>query len=159
VTATAFEKGKPAGHRAMDTATPRIPPLVPWFIWLALLGSVVLYAGILTSGLVGETPEEGPPEGLILPLGVAGFVSAVASLGVRHVVRSVKDASGRRKLPAWAFPAFVVALALAETPGIFGFVLGVTGHAPKDYLPLFAISLAALATNYPAAFLAAPRED
>ena len=122
-------------------------------MWGGFVGSVLVYGGLLQFGVVGgPSSGDSPPEGLALPLGAAGFVLAAASAAVGIVVRNVRDASGRRKSPSWAFPAFIVALALAEAPGIFGFVLGVMGYGPRDYFPLFLLARLALSFSRPGVF-------
>jgi len=143
---------RPSGNSA---ASAPFRPVVQWAIWAALTGSVVFYFAILRLGIVEASPE--PAEGLLLPLTVAGAVLAALGLGLRQLVRNVKDTAGRRTVPAWIFPAFIVALALGEAPAIFGFVLGLTGHAENETLLLFGISLGAMLANNPASFF--PSEE
>jgi hypothetical protein len=53
----------------------------------------------------------------------------------------------------------IVALALAESPAIFGFILGVQGEDPKSTMLLFGIALVAMLANNPASFFAKADDD
>ena len=109
--------------------------MVKWSIWFALMSAVVTYFVILQ---VVDSGEANSGE-LKNPLYVAGLLSAIASLGAKHFVRSRSVKEGR--VVPFADQAFIVALALAESSAIFGLVLGFQGAPISDYLPLFAVSL------------------
>ena len=113
----------------------RLPAMVKWSIWFALMSAVVIYFVILQ---VVDSGEANSGE-LKNPLYVAGLLSAIASLGAKHFVRSRSVKEGR--VVPFADQAFIVALALAESSAIFGLVLGFQGAPMSDYLPLFAVSL------------------
>lgn len=134
-----------------------LPPRVRWAVWAAMLSSIGVYAGILLTGVV-ETTGQDSAEALRLPLSIAGFILAVTSVGVRMAVRNARDVSGRRFLPRWADPAFFAALALSESPAIFGLVLGLLGAESKTTVPLLGVGALAMLSNHPAAFFAR-RED
>lgn len=113
----------------------QLPAMVKWSIWFALMSAIVTYFVILQ---VVDSGEASSGE-LKNPLYVAGLLSAIASLGAKHFVRSRSVKEGR--VVPFADPAFIVALALAESSAIFGLVLGFQGAPMSDYLPLFAVSL------------------
>ena len=100
-------------------------------MWAAMTGSIFLYFILVRFGFIAA-PDPGTVEKPVSDGGVSrpviltaiGLVNAVASMAIRIVVKSVRDQQGRRVTPAWIFPAFVVALALAESPAVFGFILG-----------------------------------
>lgn len=129
-------------------------------MWAALTGSVFLYFVLVKFGFItAPEPEREIPvsEGglsLAMILTAIGFVNAVASMAIRMVVKNVRDQQGRRVTPKWIFPAFVVALALAESPAVFGFVLGLQGEDTKSMMLLFGVSLVAMLANNPASFFA-----
>ena len=136
-------------------ATP--PPVVYWTVWGSLFLSALLYLGILELGLLGDSEEPAPEEAsdrtLAVALGLAGLFCGVVSVGVGYVVKNFRDAEGRKKTPAWSFTAFIIAVALAETPAVFGLVLGLVGHGSGDYLPLFVVAVLALLLNRPGVYL------
>lgn len=142
------------------------PPQVRWVMWAALTGSIFLYFILVRFGFI-TAPEPGsgekpvPEGGLSLPviLTAIGLINAAASMAIRVVVKSVRDQQGRRVTPAWIFPAFIVALALAESPAVFGFILGVQGEDPKSMMLLFGIALVAMLANNPASFFAKAGDD
>lgn len=142
------------------------PPQIRWVMWAAMTGSIFLSFILVRIGLI-TAPEPGTVEkpvsagGLSLPLILTaiGLVNAVASMAIRVVVKSTRDQQGRRVLPVWIFPAFIVALALAESPAIFGFILGVQGEDPKSTMLLFGIALVAMLANNPASFFAKADDD
>ena len=113
----------------------QLPAMLKWSIWFALMSAVVTYFVILQ---VVDSGEANSGE-LKNPLYVAGLLSAIASLGAKHFVRSRSVKEGR--VVPFADQAFIVALALAESSAIFGLVLGFQGAPMSDYLPLFAVSL------------------
>ena len=113
----------------------QLPAMVKWLIWFALMSAVVTYFAVLQ---VVDSGEANSGE-LKTPLYVAGLLSAIASLGAKHFVRSRSVKEGR--VVPFADQAFIVALALAESSAIFGLVLGFQGAPMSDYLPLFAVSL------------------
>lgn len=135
-------------------------------MWAALTGSIFLYFILVRFGFIAA-PEPGTVEnpvsegGLSLPviLTAIGLVNAVASMAIRMIVKNVRDQQGRRVTPAWIFPAFIAALALAESPAIFGFILGVQGQEPKSMMLLFGIALVAMLANNPASFFAKAVDD
>lgn len=134
-------------------------------LWAALTGSVFLYFAMLRFGIV-TPPEPGKEEplsegglSLAMILTAVGFVNAMASMAVRMIVKNVRDQQGRRVTPKWIFPAFVVALALAESPAIFGFILGLQGEDPKAMMLLFGVSLVAMFANNPASFFATAGDE
>lgn len=124
------------------------PPLIRWVLWGAISSSVIFYFVILRAGLIEHTSGVADPH-LSLLFSIIGFTLAVVSVGIRFVVRGVRDGNGRPKVPGWIFPAFIVALALGEVPGILGFILGLQGHGLKTILPLFAVSLAPCSQTTP----------
>lgn len=133
------------------------PPQVRWVIWAALTGSILLYFLLVRFGSLGaanpgtsETVAAGASLALILT--AIGVVNAAASMAIRVVVKSVRDQQGRRVTPPWIFPAFMVALALAESPAVFGFILGQRGEDPKSMMLLFGIAFVAMLANNPAFF-------
>ena len=121
--------------------------MVKWSIWFALMSAVVTYFVILQ---VVDSGEANSGE-LKNPLYVAGLLSAIASLGAKHFVRSRSVKEGR--VVPFADQAFIVALALAESSAIFGLVLGFQGAPMSDYLPLFAVSLVTFLMVNPRTFL------
>ena len=121
--------------------------MVKWLIWFALMSAVVTYFVILQ---VVDSGEANSGE-LKNPLYVAGLLSAIASLGAKHFVRSRSVKEGR--VVPFADQAFIVALALAESSAIFGLVLGFQGAQMSDYLPLFAVSLVTFLMVNPRTFL------
>lgn len=143
----------------MSSTQPAPPPLVLWIIWGALLSSVFFYLAILQLGLVGEVSEANAPDDrtLLFALGAVGLLFGLSSMGIGYVVRNCRDAEGRKKTPTWAFPAFIGSVAMAETPAIFGFILGLMGHPSTDYLPLFVVAAAAFLLNRPSVFVERPQ--
>lgn len=141
-------------------ATTLPPPLVRWVMWAALTGSIFFYFALLRLGIVtAPEPEVEQPSSdgglsLAMILTAIGLMNAVASMAIRMVVKNVRDQQGRRVTPKWIFPAFVVALALGESPAVFGFVLGLQGGDPKAMMLLFGVSLLAMLANNPASFFA-----
>lgn len=135
-------------------------------MWAALTGSIFLYFILVRFGFIAA-PEPGTVEkpvsegGLSLPVILTGIglVNAVASMAIRMIVKNVRDQQGRRVTPAWIFPAFIAALALAESPAIFGFILGLQGEDQKSMMLLFGVSLVAMLANNPASFFAKPDDD
>lgn len=135
-------------------------------MWAALTGSIFLYFILVRFGFIA-TPDPGTGEktvsegGLSLPviLTAIGLVNAVASMAIRMIVKNVRDQQGRRVTPAWIFPAFIAALALAESPAVFGFILGLQGEDPKSMMLLFGVSLVAMLANNPASFFAVAGDD
>lgn len=125
----------------------QLPAMVKWSIWFALMSAVVTYFVILQ---VVDSGEANSGE-LKNPLYVAGLLSAIASLGAKHFVRSRSVKEGR--VVPFADQAFIVALALAESSAIFGLVLGFQGAQMSDYLPLFAVSLVTFLMVNPRTFL------
>ncbi len=135
------------------TTSPSLPPFVRWVIWLALTGSVVLYACLIHFEII-KPSEPGAMAGLAGPALIVGAAIGVVSVLVRlPAIRLSRVPGAGRKVDA----LFIVSLALAESPGILGFVLGILGQGPTDYLPLFAISAFALLSNRPSAFY--PSDD
>jgi len=140
------------------------PPRVRWVIWAALTGSILLYFLLVRSGSLGAAaPGTGGTAAagasLALILTAIGVVNALASMAIRVVVKSVRDPQGRPVTPAWTFPAFMVALALAESAAVFGFILGQRGEDPKSMMLLFGIAFAAMLANNPASFFAKVGND
>ena len=125
----------------------QLPAMVKWLIWFALMSAVVTYFVVLQ---VVDSGEANSGE-LKNPLYVAGLLSAIASLGAKHFVRSRSVKEGR--VVPFADQAFIVALALAESSAIFGLVLGFQGAPMSDYLPLFAVSLVTFLMVNPRTFL------
>ncbi len=125
----------------------QLPAMVKWLIWFALMSAVVTYFAVLQ---VVDSGEANSGE-LKNPLYVAGLLSAIASLGAKHFVRSRSVKEGR--VVPFADQAFIVALALAESSAIFGLVLGFQGAPMSDYLPLFAVSLVTFLMVNPRTFL------
>ena len=143
----------------MPAASPSFPPLIRWVVWLALGCSTLLYFGILQAGIL-ELPDQAT-SGLKLPLTVAGFLVAGASVGLGMFVRGKARGSReghRLSLPGTA-AAFLAALALGEAAAVFGFVLGLLGHGMKDYLPLFVLGLGAILANHPGVFFSGERDE
>lgn len=142
------------------------PPQVRWVMWAAMTGSIFLYFILVRFGFIAA-PDPGTVEKPVSDGGVSrpviltaiGLVNAVASMAIRIVVKSVRDQQGRRVTPAWIFPAFVVALALAESSAVFGFILGLQGEDPKSMMLLFGIALVAMLANNPASFFAKADDD
>lgn len=132
------------------------PVVTRWVLWFALFSSIGVYFFILqTSGTSGDPPTE-PDADWRKPFLLAGLVLMALSLGVKHFVIHLVDREGKRKVPEWIFSAFIAALALGEAPAILGLVLGFQGAEAKEYLPLFAMAIIALALNAPPFFF--PRE-
>lgn len=141
-------------------ATTLPPPLVRWVMWAALTGSIFFYFALLRLGIVTapepevEKPASDSGLSLAMILPAIGLMNAVASLAIHMIVKKVRDQQGRRVTPAWIFPAFIASLALAESPAVFGFILGVQGEDPKSMMQLFGIALVAMLANNPASFFA-----
>ncbi len=135
----------------------RLSPTARWIIWAALFNSLVVYLLLLKFGNIA-------PEGVVGDSGLRtifyalGFSFAVASMGIKQVATGLRTPQGDRRIPDWIDSAFIVCLALAETSGILGFVLGALGHPLKESLPLFVISFAAFLLAAPAFFYAAEKE-
>jgi len=123
-----------------------LPAQVRWILWFALIAGVVTC--FVTLQMMGSEGTGGG--GLKNPLYVVGLLSAIASIGVQHFVKSRSAKGGQ--VVAFAAPAFIVALALAEAPAIFGLVLGFQGGSISDYLPLFAVSLVTFLMTAPQVF-------
>ena len=138
---------------------PTIPPRqVRWVMWAAMTGSIFLYFILVRFGFIAA-PDPGTVEKPVSDGGVSRPVILTAIGLVNAVVKSVRDQQGRRVTPAWIFPAFVVALALAESPAVFGFILGLQGEDPKSMMLLFGIALVAMLANNPASFFAKADDD
>ena len=69
----------------------QLPAMVKWLIWFALMSAVVTYFAVLQ---VVDSGEANSGE-LKNPLYVAGLLSAIASLGAKHFVRSRSVKEGR----------------------------------------------------------------
>lgn len=135
-----------------SSPSPKIPPAARWIIWFALLNAVGLYLLILNFFLSGGVMEPLDPLVKNVLMG-AGFAGAVVSMAIRQIVKNqTRSVNGSLVPPAWIDQAFIVTLALAETPALFGFILGLQGSPFKDYLPLFVISVAAFILSAPAFF-------
>jgi hypothetical protein len=115
----------------------QFPELVRWFLWLALMTGVGAYFLILQ--FITIPPESEAAADLKNPFYVAGLLAAIASLAVKHFIRSRSNKEG--KLAPFAQGAFIFSLSLAEVAAILGLVLGLLGGAISDYIPLFAVSL------------------
>jgi F0F1-type ATP synthase membrane subunit c/vacuolar-type H+-ATPase subunit K len=127
--------------------------MVRWIIWFALTGSVVAYFCLIHFRIL-EPSEPGGGANLAGPALILGAVLGLAGILVRlPAIRFSREPGSERKV----FALFIVSLALSEVPGILGFVLGILGQGPTDYLPLFAISAFALLSNRPTAFF--PRDE
>jgi hypothetical protein len=134
-------------------ANPTPPAMVRWVIWSALTGSVVAYFGLIHFQIL-KASEPGAGANLAGPALILGAVLGLAGILVRlPAIRFSREPGSERKV----FALFIVSLALSEVPGILGFVLGILGQGPTDYLPLFAISAFALLSNRPPAFF--PRDE
>lgn len=130
-----------------------LPLMVRWVIWLAMTISVVVYF-CLIHFVILKPSEAGGGGTVALPLLIAGVVIGLVGILMRlPALRLARVPGAEQKANA----LFFAALALSEAPGVFGFVLGLLGQGPKDYLPLFAISAFALLSNRPSAFF--PRDD
>ena len=136
----------------------RLTPAVRWIIWAALFNSLLVYLLLLKFGNIVPGEKTGD-SGLRTIFYVFGFSCAVASMGIKQVVTGLRTPRGERKVPGWIDPAFVVCLAMAETSGILGFVLGMLGHPLKESLPLFVTSFAAFFLAAPVFFYAAEKDQ
>jgi len=140
-----------------SSLSPKLPPVSRWIIWFALFNAVGIYLIVLHFLLNAEASAPGDPIIKTVLMGM-GFGGAVISMAIRQIVKSrTKSVNGTLVAPAWIDQAFIVALALAESPAISGFVLGLLGSPFKDYLPLFVISAAAFLLCAPAFFY--PRSE
>ncbi len=133
--------------------TPAFPPLVRWVIWFALTGSLFAYFCLIHFQILRPS-EPGAGTNLAGPALILGAVLGLAGILVRlPAIRLSRVPEAGVKVNA----LFIVSLVLSEAPGILGFVLGILGQGPTDYLPLFAISAFALLSNRPTAFF--PRDE
>lgn len=137
----------------------KFPPALRWILWFALLNGVAIYLIVLNFFLGGE--ETDSPEPLVKNVLMgAGFAGAVISMAIRQIVKNqTRSVNGALVPPVWIDQAFIVALALAEAPAIFGLILGLQGSPFKDYLPLFVISFAAFILSAPAFFYPGREEN
>ncbi|MEM9283654.1 MAG: hypothetical protein AAGA96_17670 [Verrucomicrobiota bacterium] len=130
-------------------------PLVRWMLWLSLSSAVVIYFIVLQLNSDSRDlddpaqTEEAPLKMIFYVVGLAMFA---ASQGIRIIVNRVRGEDGKPMAPAWIDTAYVIALALAETPAILGLVLGFQGASGGDYLPLFIASLVGMALISPRMF-------
>lgn len=137
------------------TSAAALPPLVRWAVWLALAASVAAYVCLIHFQVV-KPSEPGAGANLAGPALIAGSVLGLAGILARlPAIRLSRVPGAGRKVDA----LFLLSLALSEAPGILGFVLGILGQGPSDYLPLFAISAFALLSNRPTAFYPRDRDD
>jgi hypothetical protein len=105
--------------------------------------------------------EEAMRHPLALPLAGAALLTAVLSFVMKKVLTPKSShmdtlrerISGNNAVdPQRAsrfFAAHIVAYALAETPAIFGFVLGMSSGSLEVALPFFAVSLVLFALHFP----------
>jgi len=144
----------------MSSPSPaKFPPTVRWILWFALLNAVGIYLIVLQ--FLVSTDAIAPIDPIIrTALMGAGFAGAVISMAIRQIVKNqTRSVNGALVPPAWIDQAFIIALALAETPAIFGLILGLQGSPFKDYLPLFVISFAAFILSAPAFFYPGREEN
>ena len=137
----------------------KFPPAFRWIVWFALLNAIGIYLVILQ--FLVSTESIAPLEPLVKNVLMgAGFAGAVISMAIRQIVKNqTRSVKGALVPPAWIDQAFLVALALAETPAIFGLILGLQGSPFKDCLPLFVISFAAFILSAPAFFYPGREEN
>jgi hypothetical protein len=134
----------------------KFPPAFRWIVWFALLNAIGIYLVILQF-LVSTESIEPLVKNVLMG---AGFAGAVISMAIRQIVKNqTRSVNGALVPPAWIDQAFLVALALAETPAIYGLILGLQGSPFKDYLPLFVISFAAFILSAPAFFYPGREEN
>jgi hypothetical protein len=139
--------------------SPKLPPVFRWIIWFALFNALGVYLIVLHFALRGEVMATFDPVMKTVFMGI-GFGGAVLSMGIRQIVKSnTKSLNGALVAPPWVDQAFIVALAFAESPAIFGFILGIQGSPFKDYLPLFVVSAAAFILSAPAFFYPGREEN
>lgn len=139
----------------METSPTTFPPMMRWVLWTALLSAVVVYYIVLnTAELEPSDTEE--DLGLSRIFVVIGLLLVAIAVGIKYIVRNRTGKDGRPEAPKWADSAFIASLALAETPAIFGLVLGFSGSDSGDYLPLFILSIAGFAMLIPSFYF--PRD-
>ncbi len=136
----------------------KLPPSFRWIIWMGLFSSTFVYFIILQFGLIPVNEVSGDSSLRLILYGI-GFGAAVVSMGIKYVVGNLRDSTGGRVTPRWIDAAFIVCLALAESPALFGLMLGLQGGSPKDSLPLFIISAAAFLLAAPPFFYPRPDQD
>jgi len=119
-------------------------------VWLALLASQVVYAGILVGGFA---PLGGGASNPLLPVAFAALALGVA--GGAHFFWRRASGAGRPLHaepvdPGAAFVSYLLAWVLDESIGIYGFVLGVLGAPPSVWACFFAAAVALLLLHRPA---------
>ncbi|MDP4848839.1 MAG: hypothetical protein NWQ95_00665, partial [Verrucomicrobiales bacterium] len=105
----------------------KFPPAVRWIVWFALLNAIGIYLVLLQFLVSAESIAPLEPLVKNVLMG-AGFAGAVISMAIRQIAKNqTRSVNGALVPPAWIDQAFIVALALAETPAIFGLILGLQG--------------------------------
>ncbi|NJC88245.1 MAG: hypothetical protein FIB02_06880 [Desulfuromonas sp.] len=123
------------------------------FIWGAMLFSLAIY--LLVATQIGETVKVAmAPEVLDILRAVfyaLAFIILFATRHIRRLVLAGKGNAASKPAPAFSQPllqkyvsAMMVALALSESIGIFGFVLFLLGKNAVDLYVLIALSAAAM---------------
>ncbi len=123
-----------------------------WVIWGALFSSIGLYLVVLQVSDAPEQSSAGGNENLRKTLLIVALVVMALSLVVKYFVSHRVKPEGEKGVPSWAFPAYIIALALGESPAIFGLILGLQGEELNSYLPLFVMALVTMGLIAPPFF-------
>ena len=126
-----------------------------WIVWGAMFASLFVYLFVIQFAGTDSKGEE-PDRTLAYTFVGFGLLSAAISVGISFVVKRLRTPEGKPKTPSWIDSAFIVALAMGETPAIFGLVLALTGHAKETYLPLFLVAMVVFVLIAPIRFF--PKE-
>lgn len=121
----------------------QMPRLLLWIVWIGLTQSIILYAVVVKMAARPAMPEIDPaaPD-LKLIFTIVSISLVVVAFILRFTVLQNK--------PTLATSIYIVILALAEVPGIFGLLQGLQGAPMKDLYPFFGMSLLALVALSPA---------
>lgn len=122
------------------------PLVVPRIIWGALVASTLIYIAVLELGVVVVEPQWEP---LLLPLSLAAFGTAAASLLVPRLAMRRRQASSPGDATGAYLATLIIALALAESVAIFGLVLGLLGAPPKFVMPFFVVAWILMFIRFP----------
>lgn len=127
-------------------------------IWFAMLFSLAVY--LLVAMQIGDTIEVALEPQILDILRTVFYLLAIiilfATRPIRKLVLAGKAGATRQSTPALSHPvlqkyvtAMMIALALSESIGIFGFILFLVGKNALDLYLLLALSAAAIVAYRP----------
>ena len=136
--------------------------LVVLVIWFALLTGVHVFAVVAKSGTAAPGAAQGAAS-LSTVFAIAGLAAAAASLALRSILLggfrkgtlTLDTPTGKQRF----ITGNVVCFALAESPGVFGLVVGMQGAAVSEWLPLIGLSILLLWWHIPLPGRFAPKTD